>query len=134
MSYQFKSTSYEFKSTSNKLKSTSQKTKSTSCKIKSTSWEIKSTSQEIKSPSLSSKTTRCILNIRVKKENSEFKILNFKSCKKFYFYCLPNAELKPHTKVLKKTFPQHDFDYDFDHYIASCFSSLEALTQIRLKL
>ena len=33
-------------------------------------------------------------------------MLNFKSYKKFYFHCLANAELKPHTKVLKNLF--HD--------------------------
>ena len=44
------------------------------------------------------------MNIRVKRENAEFKILNFKSYKKFNFHCLANAELKPHTKVLKNLF------------------------------
>ena len=41
---------------------------------------------------------------RVKRENSEFKILNFTSHKKFYFHCLAKLELKPHTKVLKNLF------------------------------
>ena len=45
-----------------------------------------------------------MVNIRVKRENSEFKILNFKSYKKFYFHCLANAELTPHTNVLKNLF------------------------------
>ena len=44
------------------------------------------------------------LKARVKRETSEFKILNFTSCKKFYFHDLANAELKPDTKVLKKLF------------------------------
>ena len=39
--------------------------------------------------------------MRVKRKNSEFKILNFKSYKKFYFHCSANDELKPHAKVLK---------------------------------
>ena len=104
MSCEFKSTSYEFKSMSYEFKFTSQGTKSTSCKIKTTSWEIKCTSQEIKSTSLSNKTSSQIVNIRGKRENSEFKILNFKSYKKSYFNCLANAELKPHTKVLKNLF------------------------------
>ena len=45
-----------------------------------------------------------IANIRVKRGNSEFKILSFTSYKKFYFYCLVNAELKSDTKVLKNLF------------------------------
>ena len=89
-SYEFKYTSYEYKFTSSNSKSAS--------------WEIKSTSQEIKSTSWSNKTTSQIVNIRVKRENSEFKILNFTSYKKFYFHCLANVELKPHTKVLKNLF------------------------------
>ena len=52
------------------FKFTSWKTKRTSCKIKSTSWEIKSTSG-------SSKTTSEIVNIRVKRKNSEFKNIEF---------------------------------------------------------
>ena len=44
------------------------------------------------------------LKARVKKENSEFKLLNFTSYKKFYFHGLANAELKPDTNVLKKLF------------------------------
>ena len=39
-----------------------------------------------------------------KRENSEFKILNFTSYKMFYFHCLANAELKPDTKDLKNLF------------------------------
>ena len=42
--------------------------------------------------------------MRVKTENSEFKILNFTSYKKFYFHWLVSVELKPHTKVLKNLF------------------------------
>ena len=44
------------------------------------------------------------INIRVKRENSKFKILNFTSYKNFYFHCLANAELKPHAKVLRNLF------------------------------
>ena len=44
-------------------------------------------------------------NPRVKTSNSRVRRQsckkNFSSYKKFYFYCLENAELKPHTKVLK---------------------------------
>ena len=68
------------------------------------SCEIKSTGSEIKNTSLSNKTTSWIVNIQVKRENSEFKILNFMNYKKFYFHCLANAELEPHTKVLKNLF------------------------------
>ena len=42
-----------------------------------------------------------MVNIRVKKENSEFEKLNLTSYKKLYFHCLASVELKPHTKVLK---------------------------------
>ena len=42
--------------------------------------------------------------MQVKRENSEFQILNFTSYKKFCFQCLVSAELKPHTKVLKNLF------------------------------
>ena len=65
-------TSHEFESTSYEFKSTNQNTKSTSCKIKSASWETKGTSQ--------------IVNIRVKRENSEFKMLNFMSYKKSFIF------------------------------------------------
>ena len=41
---------------------------------------------------------------RLKRENSKFKILNFTNYEKFYFHCLANAKLKPHTKVLKNLF------------------------------
>ena len=44
-----------------------------------------------------------IVNIKAKRENSEFKILNFKGYK-FYFHCLTNAKLKPYMKVLKNLF------------------------------
>ena len=44
------------------------------------------------------------MNIRVKRENSEFKILNFTSYKKLYFHCLTSVELKLHTKVLQNPF------------------------------
>ena len=37
-------------------------------------------------------------------KHSEFKIPNFTSYKKSYFHCLANAQLKPHTKVLKNLF------------------------------
>ena len=69
------------------FKFTSLKTKSKSCKIKSTSWEIKS-------KSWSNKTTSWIVNIRVKREWCEFKILDL-SYNKFFFHCLANAALKP---------------------------------------
>ena len=42
--------------------------------------------------------------MRVKRENSELKTLNFTSYKKLYFHCLVSVELKPHKKVLKKLF------------------------------
>ena len=42
--------------------------------------------------------------MRVERENSEFKILNFTSYKKLYFHYLASVELKPHTKVLKNLF------------------------------
>ena len=100
-SYEFKFTSYELKFMSCKFKSTSCEFKPTSWKHKITSYMIKSTSQEIKSMSWSNKTNTYIANVRVKRENSEFKILNFTSYKKFYFYCLANAQRKPHTNVLK---------------------------------
>ena len=45
-----------------------------------------------------------MVSILVKRENSEFKILNFANCKKFYFHGLVNVEVKPHTKVLKNLF------------------------------
>ena len=45
-----------------------------------------------------------VVNIRVKRENSEIKILNLKTYKKSYFHCLANAELKRHMKVLKNLF------------------------------
>ena len=32
-------------------------------------------------------------------------MLNFTSYKKSYFHCLGNAELKPHTNILKNIFP-----------------------------
>ena len=41
------------------------------------------------------------VNIRFKRENSQFKILNFTSYKKLYFHCLTSVELNPHTKGLK---------------------------------
>ena len=45
------------------------------------------------------------LKVRVEAiKHSEFKILNFTSYKKFYFHCLANARLKPHTEVLKNLF------------------------------
>ena len=94
---EFQFTSYGFEFRSYEIKSTSQKSKSTSCKIKSTRWEIKSAS-------LSNKTTSQIINIRAIRENSCFKKLNFTSYKKFYFHCLANSELQPHTKVLKNLF------------------------------
>ena len=56
---------------------------STSCKVKCTGWEMKSTSQEIKSMNSSNKTTTYIVNIWVKRKNSEFKRLNFTSYKRF---------------------------------------------------
>ena len=110
-SNQFKSASYEFKSTSCKLKSTSQNSKSTNGKIKSTSWETKNTSweiistcQEVKTTSQINKTTSQIVNMRVKRENSSFKILNFTSYKKIYFYCLENVKLKHYWFFLKNLF------------------------------
>ena len=91
------STSYEFESMSEISESTSWETKSTS-------WEIKTTSYEIKCTSWSNTTTSYVVNIQVKRKNSELKILNFTSYKKFYFHCLVNIELKSHTKVLKNLF------------------------------
>ena len=100
-SYEFKSTSYEFKFMIYEFKFTSQDTKSTSCKIKSKSWETEIRRQEIKSTSESNETTSQMLNIRVKGENSELKMLNSTSHKKLYFHCLMIVELRPHTKALK---------------------------------
>ena len=55
------------------------------------------------------------MNIRI--ENSEFKILNFTSCKKFYSHCLANVELKP-PQGFEKPFPQHGFEKSLcGHYI-----------------
>ena len=107
---EIKFTNYEFKSPNYEFKSTSQNTKSTSCKIKCTSWEIKSTSQEIKSTSSSNETTSYAVNIRVKRENSESKILNFTSYFKLYCHCLASVELKPHTKVFEIFFPECGFE------------------------
>ena len=45
-----------------------------------------------------------IICIFFRKVKHELKILNFRIYKKFYFQCLANAELKPHTKVLKNLF------------------------------
>ena len=41
---------------------------------------------------------------KFKRENSEFKILNFTSYKKFYFNCLANTQLNPNTKVFRNLF------------------------------
>ena len=63
--------------------------------------------------------------------------MNFTSWKKFYFHCLANSELKPHTKVLKNLF--HDMALKILYVtttLPSFFSrlgNLEALIQIRLK-
>ena len=78
----------------------------TSWETKSTNWEIKSTSQEIKSTSWRNKTTNNIVNLQIKKEKSEFTILNFTSYQKAsqVFHSLVNAELNPHTKVLRNLF------------------------------
>ena len=137
-SYQFKSTNCEFKSTncdfrsmSYKFQSTSQKTKSSSCKVKSTSWEIKSMSceikstiQEIKSTGTSNKTTSQIVKIQVIIQNSEFKIFNCTSYEKFYFHCLANTELKPHTKVLQNLFHNMAFKNLYvTTTLPSCWSS-----------
>ena len=55
-----------------------------------------------------------IVNIRLTKENSEFKILNFTGYKKFYFHCLANIEpWMLHlslTKRFGKSFPQNGFE------------------------
>ena len=75
--YEFKSTSYGFKSTSYKFKFTSYELKSTSYEFKSTSQKIKNTIWEIKNTSWSNKTTSWIVNIRVKRKNSWFKIIEF---------------------------------------------------------
>ena len=45
-----------------------------------------------------------IVNIRVKRENSEFKTWNLTSYKKLYFHCLASAKLKSQAKVLKNLF------------------------------
>ena len=108
--YELKFTSYEFKSTSYEFKSTSYEFESASCNIKIAIW--------------SNKTTSYIVNIRVKRGNSEFKMLDFKSYKKCYFYCLANAELKPHTKVLKNLFPimflkKHIWPLYYHHILAA---------------
>ena len=68
--------------------------------------------------------------MQVKKENSEFKIINFTSYKKFYFHCLANAELKSHTKILKNLLLNMALTNLCDHYVKACdhyvtISSLE---------
>ena len=55
-------------------------------------------------------------HIGVKRENCEFKILNYTSYKKFYFHCLANVELEAHTKVLKNLFHSMALE-DLYHYI-----------------
>ena len=74
--------------------------------------------------------------MQVKKENSEFKIFNFTSYKKFYFHCLAKAELKSHMKVLKNLFLNMTLKNLYvTTMLPSCeqFGNLEALIQIRLK-
>ena len=62
-----------------------------------------------------------MIKIRVKRGISEFKILNFKSYKKFYFHCLANAEQASH-ESFEKSFPLHDFGKNiFDHYTTIIF-------------
>ena len=60
-----------------------------------------------------------MVNIRVNRENSEFKILNFTSYKRFYFYCLANAELKSHTKVLENLFHNMALKNLYHHILAA---------------
>ena len=103
MSYEFRSTNYEFRSTSFKFRSTSYQFKYISYEFKSTSQETKSTSWKIKSTILSNKNTNQIINIRVKRENSEFKTMNFTSYKMFIFIAQRMLNLS-HTKVLKNLF------------------------------
>ena len=86
------------------------KTRVTSCEFQFTSYEFESTSYGFKSTSSRVQVgaikprVRQTVNIRVKRENSNFKILNFTRYKNVYFHCAANSELKPHTKVLKNHF------------------------------
>ena len=85
MRFEFKSTNYEFKFMSYEFKFTSYWFKSTSQNTKSTSWKIKNTSQELKSTSRSSKTTSQVVNIRVRRKNSQFKNIKLHELQKGLF-------------------------------------------------
>ena len=46
-------------------------------------------------------------------------MLDFMSYKKFYFHCLANAELKPHTKVLENHFCNMALKNLYHHFLAA---------------
>ena len=105
--------------------------KTTNCKIKTTNWDIKIMSGLIKSTSWSYKTTSYIVNKQVKRKNSEFKIMDFTSYKNFYFYCLANAEFKPHRKILKNLFhnmtlEKHIWPLYYHHILAENLRSIDS--------
>ena len=68
--------------------------------------------------------------MRVKRENSEFKILDFMSHNKFYVHCLAKLELKPHTKVLKNLF--HNMALK-NPYVTTLYSIFEFLQETGIR-
>ena len=81
--------------------SNSQVTSSNSRVLSSNQWVTRSNSwvRTLKAP-----VARSYEYIRVERENSEFKILNFTSYKKLHFHCSASIELNPHKKVLDNPF------------------------------
>ena len=51
--------------------------------------------------------------------------MNFTSSKKFYLHCLPNVELKTHTKGFEKSVPQHALEKLYVTTILSSYFSID---------
>ena len=141
MSYELRVMTSTLRVTSSNPRVKSQET-STSCKIKGTSWEIKSTSQEVKITKQEMKSTS---QIRVKRKNPRFKILNFTTYKGFYLlslYANSTAQRLVNLSLMlsnleASTLPaQHGFEKSLcDHYIliiiiVQQLGKLESLIQI----